>query len=147
MDPDEFWHLIEHSGRETNGKKARASWLQNALEQRSAEAIIAFEHICAARRRVDAQDPGSSPTPKVGNAGIPAHELAPRYGISVRSESAHLRGTAVMSRRHIVVPQRVQAAFRGAPGGLRRPYAMAASAPPPAAGSGAPRTCARSALS
>ncbi|MFI0418241.1 DUF4240 domain-containing protein [Spongiactinospora sp. 9N601] len=54
MDPDEFWHLIERSGRETDGKYARAAWLQDALEQRSAEAIIGFdEHIIRARRQVD----------------------------------------------------------------------------------------------
>ncbi|MGW2144914.1 DUF4240 domain-containing protein [Nonomuraea bangladeshensis] len=54
MDTGEFWHLIEQSGRETSGKKARAAWLQDALEQRSAEDILDFEScMLLARRRVD----------------------------------------------------------------------------------------------
>ncbi|MGP4104734.1 DUF4240 domain-containing protein [Nonomuraea sp. KM90] len=54
MDTDEFWRLIEQSGREADGKKARAAWLQDVLEQRSAEDVIDFaSHMIAARRRVD----------------------------------------------------------------------------------------------
>ncbi|MEV4175713.1 DUF4240 domain-containing protein [Nonomuraea sp. NPDC049709] len=54
MDTDEFWRLIEQSGRETGGKKARAAWLQDVLEQRSAKDVIDFaSHMIAARRRVD----------------------------------------------------------------------------------------------
>ncbi|MGW2221813.1 DUF4240 domain-containing protein [Nonomuraea sp. NPDC001684] len=54
MDTGEFWHLIEQSGCETSGKKARAAWLQDALEQRSSEDILDFEScMLLARRRVD----------------------------------------------------------------------------------------------
>ncbi|MFI9550510.1 DUF4240 domain-containing protein [Nonomuraea endophytica] len=54
MDVDEFWHLIEQSGRETEGKKARLAWLRERLEQRSAEEIIDFdEWIIGAQRQVD----------------------------------------------------------------------------------------------
>jgi hypothetical protein len=54
MDADEFWRLIEQSGREASGKETRAAWLQDALEQRSAEDIIDFKScLLSARRRVD----------------------------------------------------------------------------------------------
>ncbi|WP_214327664.1 DUF4240 domain-containing protein [Nonomuraea sediminis] len=54
MDIDEFWNLIEQSGRETDGKKARLAWLRERLERRSAEEIVDFASwLLVARRRVD----------------------------------------------------------------------------------------------
>ncbi|TMR16772.1 DUF4240 domain-containing protein [Nonomuraea turkmeniaca] len=54
MDIDEFWHLIEQSARETDGKEARLRWLEEQLAGRSAEEIIDFQAwILEARRKVD----------------------------------------------------------------------------------------------
>ncbi|MBE3010379.1 DUF4240 domain-containing protein [Microbispora sp. NEAU-D428] len=54
MDIDEFWHLIEQSGRESEGKEARLAWLRERLARRSAEEIADFEEwLWRARMKVD----------------------------------------------------------------------------------------------
>lgn len=54
MDIDEFWHLIEQSARETEGKEARLRWLHERLARRSATDIIDFASwMQETRRRAD----------------------------------------------------------------------------------------------
>ncbi|MEV0996625.1 DUF4240 domain-containing protein [Nonomuraea sp. NPDC050202] len=43
MDVDEFWDLIERSGRETDTREARVAWLVDELSRRPVEEIIDFE--------------------------------------------------------------------------------------------------------
>ncbi|MEV1246772.1 DUF4240 domain-containing protein [Nonomuraea sp. NPDC049750] len=40
MDVDEFWDLIERSGRETDTRKTRVAWLEDELSRRPVEEII-----------------------------------------------------------------------------------------------------------
>ncbi|GAA4965012.1 hypothetical protein HD597_008911 [Nonomuraea thailandensis] len=43
MDVDEFWDLIERSGRETDTREARVAWLVDELSQRPVEEIIDYD--------------------------------------------------------------------------------------------------------
>ncbi|MFI6918637.1 DUF4240 domain-containing protein [Nonomuraea spiralis] len=42
MDVDDFWDLIERSGRETDTRRARVSWLVDELSRRPVEEIIDY---------------------------------------------------------------------------------------------------------
>ncbi|MEZ7129256.1 DUF4240 domain-containing protein [Nonomuraea sp. AD125B] len=43
MDVDEFWDLIERSGRETDTRSTRVAWLVDELSRRPAEEIIDYD--------------------------------------------------------------------------------------------------------
>ncbi|MEU7741722.1 DUF4240 domain-containing protein [Nonomuraea sp. NPDC049158] len=43
MDVDEFWDLIERSGRETDTRKTRVTWLEDELSRRPVEEIIDYD--------------------------------------------------------------------------------------------------------
>ncbi|MEV4562620.1 DUF4240 domain-containing protein [Nonomuraea sp. NPDC049419] len=43
MDVDEFWDLIERSGRETDTREARVAWLVDELSRRPVEEIIDYD--------------------------------------------------------------------------------------------------------